>query len=290
MAGTYDAIVALSESGVKILFDRLILLEHISRSGGGTWGPFSVGYTANVTLSSTVVSNQTFSSPPTTLTLINAPANKVQINNLRVSGSVGTSFAFDLSSLLPDMYIPPVQYCIHIPFVGTVCTPQIHIHFGSVGFSVTLPFAVDVSAQFGINVVQKPTAWEVGLLVTPFSLFIDPTPMIAIITSGLMSAVNNTLGAIPLIGPLIAGFVNYVLSVLNTVLTTILSTITTFIRDTMFAIDLLSPTIPIKLLSFSKTQVMLPAAGLSDPEVDLVIEALNASILNNELVTTAIFA
>ena len=150
-----------------------------------------------------------------------------------------------------------------------------------------MPFAVDVSTQFMIGTRSNGANWELTLLVSPFSLFIDPTPMVALVINAVQNIVSNTLGAIPLIGGLIAGLVNTVLGSLNSVLTPILTVIANFIRSVLFTLDLLSPTIPIPLKSFPKRLVMLPASGPADPEVALMITAVAASVLDHEIVATA---
>jgi hypothetical protein len=273
-----DATVAVSESGANQLMQKLLAGESISKSDSASWGPFSVGYSVNVALSGG------------TIELIDAPANIVRVHNLNISGNVFVFFTFDLGAILPTICIPPFQVCIDIPFIGEVCTPQVCITWPIVTIPINLPFSVNVSADFGISVQSAGANWEVDLLVFPFSLFIDLSPMAGVIINAIESQVDAVLNTIPLIGPLISWLVNMVIGALSGVLSTILSAISSFIHDVILLLDLFSPTIPVPILTFAKTQAMLPAGGPSDPEVDITIAALGATIADHELVATADFA
>jgi hypothetical protein len=273
-----DATVAVSESGANQLMQKLLAGESISKSDSASWGPFSVGYSVNVALSGG------------TIELIDAPANIVRVHNLNISGNAGVYFSFNLGAILPTICIPPFKVCIDIPFVGEVCTPQVCITWPSITIPINLPFSVNVSADFGISVQSAGANWEVDLLVYPFSLFIDLSPMASVIINAIESQVDAVLNTIPLIGPLISSLVNMVIGALSGVLSTILNAISSFIHDVILLLDLFSPTIPVPILTFAKTQAMLPAGGPSDPEVDVTIAALGATIADHELVATANFA
>lgn len=276
-----DATLAVSESGANTLMQRLISLASTSGSGSDSWGPFTVGYTANVALSGGSV------------TLLDAPVNRVRLNNVNIAGNVGAFFTFDLGAILPQICIPPFRLCVRIPFVGRVCTPQICIPWPPpLTVGVNLPFSVNASAEFGISVQSVGSNWEIDLLVFPFSLSIDLSPSAGLIISAIQAQVSATLGSIPLIGGLIAGLVNTVIGALTGVLAAILSAISGFINGLIMLLNLFSLTIPVPLLTFAKTQAFLPAGvpSASDPEVAMTIPALSATILDQELVATANFA
>jgi hypothetical protein len=273
-----DATIAVSEGGANQLMQKLLAGESISKSDSASWGPFTVGYNVNVALSGG------------TIELIDAPLNIIRLHNLNISGNVGVFFTIDLGQILPTICIPPFQVCVDIPFIGEVCTPQVCITWPSITVPINLPFSVNVSADFGLSVRDAGTNWEVDLLVFPFSLLIDLSPMATVILNAIESAIDGALNNIPLIGGLIAWLVNMVLGALNSVLLAILSTFSSFVHDVILLLDLFSPTIPVPLLTFAKTQAMLPAGGPSDPEVDITIAALGASINDHELVATADFA
>src|SRR2546430_2283262 len=115
-----DATIAVSEPGVNVVLQKAIALAHAASSDTATWGPFQVGYSASVALSGGVA------------VLENAPANKLDLNNVNVAGSVSAFFTFDLGLILPTICIPPFQVCVDIPFIGNVCTPQFCIPWPSV--------------------------------------------------------------------------------------------------------------------------------------------------------------
>lgn len=274
-----DATIAVSESGANQLMQKLLAGESISKGDSASWGPFTVGYGVNVALSGG------------TIELIDAPLNIVRLHNLNIAGDVGVTFKFDLGQILPKICIPPFQVCVDIPPIGKVCTPQVCVPWPPpITIPINLPFSVNVSADFGLSVKDAGSNWEVDLLVFPFSPLIDLSPMADVITNQIETAVDGILNGIPLIGGLIAWLVNMVLGALSSVLTAILSTISSFIHDVILLLDLFSPTIPVPLLTFAKTQAMLPAGGPSDPEVDITIAALGAAINDHELVATADFA
>jgi hypothetical protein len=275
-----DATIAVSESGANTLMQKYIALASVSKSDSASWGPFTVGYNVNVALSGGTVE------------LVNAPLNIVRLHNINVAGNVGAFFTFDLGAILPTVCIPPFQVCVNIPFIGEVCTPQVCITWPKLTVPVNLPFSVNLSADFGVSVRSIGPNWEVDLLVFPFSLFIDLSPMAGVIISEIQTAVSNALSVIPGIGSLIASLINSVLSTLNGVLSAMLSGISSFIHDVILLLDLFSPVIPVPLLTFSKTQAVLPA-GLPlppDPEVDLTIASLGADIEDHEMVVAADFA
>ena len=76
-----DATIAVSEPGVNVVLHKAIALAHGSKSASASWGPFQVGYSATIALSGGVA------------TLENAPANKLDLQNLNVTGSVSASFS-----------------------------------------------------------------------------------------------------------------------------------------------------------------------------------------------------
>jgi len=276
-----DATLALSEAGANTLMQRLIGLASTSSSSSGSWGPFSVGYTASVGLSGG------------TVTLLNAPVNRVRLNNVNISGNVGAFFTFDLGAILPQICIPPFRVCVNIPFVGRVCTPQVCIPWPPpLTIGVNIPFSVNATAEFGVSVQSVGTNWEVDLLVFPFSLSIDLSPSAPLIISAIQAQVSATLGSIPGIGGLLAGLVNTVIGAFTGVLSLILSAISGFVNGLIMLLNIFSLTVPVPLLTFAKTQPFLPAGvpSAADPEVDVTIPALAASILDQELVATANFA
>ncbi len=274
-----DATLAVSESGANHLMQGLIGLASIAKSDSGSWGPFSVDYNVNIHLAGGTVE------------LIDAPSNRVRVHNVNVLGNVGAHFTFDLGAILPTICIPPFQVCVDIPFIGTVCTPQICIPWPPpLTVGVTLPIALTItSLDFGILVQSTPTTWVIGILLVPFSLAIDLSPEAGAIINAISAQVHSALNGIPLIGGLLAGLVDIVLNALTPVLGAILGTISGFINTVLMLLNLFSLTIPVPLLPFNKIQPALPAnfPQLGDLEVDITLAALNANILDHELIATA---
>jgi hypothetical protein len=268
-----DATIAVSEPGVNVVLQKALALAHASSSDTKTWGPFQVGYSASVALSGGVA------------VLENAPANKLDLNNVNVAGSVSAFFTFDLGLILPTICIPPFQVCVDIPFIGTVCTPQFCIPWPSVHVAVNLPFAFGLSASFGLRVDDLGTKWGIVLLIDPFSARFDLTPMGPLIIAAIQNEVSNTLGAIPLIGGLIAGLVNTVIGAFSGVLTPILGAFSSLINLVLSLLDLLNVNIPYTLLTFDKTQTFVPANTplLGDAPVNMTLALLQAEVLDREL-------
>jgi hypothetical protein len=119
---------------------------------------------------------------------------------------------------------------------------------------------------------------------------IDPTPTINAILDAVKNAVDGVLNGIPLIGPLIADLVNLVIGALQSVISLIAGAIDALIHEVILLIDIFSPTVPVKLLSFNKVEVIIPASGPGDPDVDLTLASLTAQIAQQELVAETNFA
>lgn len=274
-----DATIAVSESGANKLMEDPIALATKSASDSGTWGPFTVGYSASVALSG---------GPGVSVSLIDP--DLLSLHNVNVSGSVGVFFSFDLGAILPTVCIPPVQVCVDIPFVGTVCTPQVCLTWPKLTVPITLPFALTVSADFHVGVKDGGPKWQIVANIVTASVFVDLTPMAGAIVSAIQAEVNATLGAIPGIGGLLASLVDLVVAALGALLTPILLAISLFVKGVILLVSLFDPTIPVVLARIPKQHKVLPAAGPSDPEVDLTITSLNTSVHDHELIATADFA
>lgn len=273
-----DATVAISEGGAnKLLQDALSLLA-ASKSDSGSWGPFTVGYSVSVGASGG------------TIELVDNPVQVIRLHDVLVSGTVGAYFDFDLGNLLPHICIPPVRVCVHIPWVGTFCTPQYCPTWPSVHVPITLPFAVKLSTDFNLVVADGGSTWDIVLDVFPLSIVIDLSPMVDVVLDAIKQAVHDKLDPIPLIGSLIADLINTVIGALQSVLDTIFQAIDNLIHEVILMLDVFSPTIPFKLMSFNKVQVFLPAGGPGDGEVDVTLAALAAHIDDHELISEAVIA
>jgi hypothetical protein len=273
-----DATVAVSEAGVNQLVQDLLSSANASKSGSATFGPFTAGYSVSASVSGGTVE------------LVDSPVQVIRIHDLNVSASVSVNVGFDLGNILPTICIPPFQVCVDIPFVGEVCTPQFCVPWPSVNVSLTIPLSLDISADFGLQVEDGGTTWDVDLLIFPFSLVIDPSPIADAILNAVKAEVDSVLNGIPLIGPLIADLVDTVIGALESVIDLIAGAIDALIHEVILLLDIFSPTIPITLVSFNKIEEILPAGGPGDGAVDINLTSLTARIDQHELVAEASIA
>jgi hypothetical protein len=273
-----DATVAISEVGTNKLLQDALSLAHVSKSSSGTWGPFTVAYSVSLGASGG------------TIELVDTPIQVIRLHDVLVSGSVGVSFDFNLGNILPQICIPPVRVCVNIPFIGRVCTPQFCVPWPHVHTSVTLPFAVKFSADFNVTVEDGGSTWDIVLHVFPLSIVLDLSPMFDVLINAIKQAVHDVLDPIPLIGSLIADLIDTVIGVLQGLLDAIFQAIDALIHEVILLLDVFSPTIPFKLISFNKVQVFLPAGGPGDGEVDVKLTNLAAHIAAHELISEAVIA
>ena len=273
-----DATIAISEGGTNKLLQDALSLAHASKSDSDSFRPFTVGYSVSVAVSGGTVE------------LVDTPVEVIRLHDVNVIGSVGVSFDFDLGNILPQICIPPVQVCVHIPFLGTVCTPQFCIPWPHIHVAPTLPFAVKFSADFDVTVKNGGSTWDIVLQVFPFSVVIDPSPMADLLIDAIKQEVHDKLDQIPLIGSLIADLIDTVIGALQSVLDTLFQAIDALIHEVILLLDVFSPTIPVKLISFNKVQVFLPAGGAGDNEVDVNMLSLSAHIASHELIGEAAIA
>jgi hypothetical protein len=273
-----DATVAVSQSGVNKLIQQLLSSAQVSKSGSGSWGPFSAGYTVSAKVTGG------------TIELVDAPIQLIRLHDFNVSASAAVHVGFDLGNILPHLCFPPVRICVDIPWVGHFCTPQWCVPWPSIGVSLTVPISFNISADFGLEVRDGGSAWDVVLLVYPFSLVIDPSPTINAILEAVRQEVDGVLNGIPLIGGFLAHLLDLVIGALQGVIGAIAGAIDALIHEVVLLIDVFSPTIPVKLISFNKVEVMLPASGPGDPDVDIVLASVTARIAQQELIAEATIA
>jgi hypothetical protein len=275
-----DTTLAISESGVNVIFHKAIALAHAASADTATWGPFFASYSASVALAGG------------TATLENAPANKLDVTGVNVSGAISGTVGFDLGLILPQICIPPFQVCIDIPFLGTFCTPQLCITWPHVAVGLSLPFAFNLDVSFGFRVDDLGSQWGIDLLVDPFSPRFDLTPMGPVIIAAIQNQVSSDLSSIPLIGGLVADLVNTVIGAFAGVVSAVIGAFGSLIDAVLSLLDLLNVTIPFTLLRFDKQQTFIPAnvpLG-GDAPVNLTLAALGAQVLDHELVAEGQFA
>jgi hypothetical protein len=237
------------------------LLGTQSKSGSGSLGPFSASYSASVN----------FTGGSVVLT----PPNVIELANVHLNYSVNLSFGLDLNDFLPHFCLPRI--CLF-----GFCTPKICISWPT----VTIPFGfsdtVDISADFTLNPHLQGPDWLIDIVIVGIPLL-----QFGATTAAILAALGLTIAAavgwIPFIGPFLAAAVIIIIAAIGIAgLTGLLGLIITpFVSGLTFNIYKQKQHFPV-----------LPASGPNDPEVDINITALNATVQasdKNELVIAGDF-
>jgi hypothetical protein len=276
-----DTTLAISEAGVNVaLHKALLALPPASKNGTQTWGPFFASYSASVALAGGVA------------TLENAPANKLDLSNVNVSGAVFASIGFDLGLILPHLCLPPVQICVDLDILGTYCLPQFCIPWPHASISPSLPFNFNLDLSFGFRVDDLGLQWGIVLLVDPFSPRFDLSPMASIIINQMKAEVDSKLSAFSIPGSLVSELLGTVMDAFTPFVSVLLDAFSALINSALSLLDLLNVSIPLTLLKFDKQQTFIPAniPNSGDSPVKLTLTALSASVLSKELVAEGQFA
>jgi len=258
-----DIIAAADQTATTdLLHDAEATLGTLSKSGGGSLGPFVANYSASVSLSGGTVNL--------------VPPNVIQIADLNINYSLNLSFGLDLGSFLPSFCLP--QICIF-----GWCTPKICVSWPTVTIPISFSDTATLTADFTVLAVLNGPNWLVNVVI-------DSVPLLqfgagtAALLAVIGAAITAAVGWVPFIGPFLAGLAVAVLAVIG------IAGITGLLGD------ILTPFV--SGLSFTvynqpKLFPVLPASGPFDPEVDITITALGAAIQasdKNELVISASIA
>jgi hypothetical protein len=268
-----DTTLAVSEGGVNVVLHKAITLAHAASSDTETWGPFFASYTASLALAGGAA------------TLENAPANKLHLSGVNVSGVIAGSVGFDLDQILSPICIPPFQFCVDLGWY-TYCTPQYCITLPHVDVGLTLPFAFNLDATFGFRVDDLGSQWGIDLLVDLLSARFGLTPMGPVIIAAIQAEVRSRLSIYPVIGRLVAGLINSVIGAFTGFLSLLIGGFGRLINAVLSLLDPFNKSLPFTLLKFDKRQTFIPAnVPLSgDAPVNLTLTLLTANVLDNELV------
>jgi hypothetical protein len=186
-----DIIAAADETAASNLIHAAeTTLGTVSKSGSGNLGPFTAGWNANASFSGGMID-------------LIAP-NVIRITNCQLNYSVGFSFSFDLSSILPDFCLP--QVCIPIPFDGKLCTPKICVNWPTITIPVSHSGVINFTADFSLNVHLSGPDWLIDIVVVGVP-FLQIGPEAAAILTAIGVAASLALLAIPFIGPFLAAAV-----------------------------------------------------------------------------------
>jgi len=257
---------ALDEKGANKLLDGAIAaIGTQSKTGSGSLGPFTAGYTIQATFTNGDVDLI----PPATIRIV----------DLRLDWHLDLSFGFDLSTILPDFCLP--QVCIDIPCVGEVCTPKICIDWPTVTIPVSFGDFLKATIDFQLVIALTSGHWKVQteVLGVP-NLQFGATSAALLLAIG--AAATPVLLAVPFIGPFLAIAVDAILAVIA------IAGVTGFLGP------IITPFVSgLKISLYDQPQLfqVLPVEGPFDPKVDVTIDALNAVVAHNgtedELVLTA---
>ena len=257
---------ALDEKGANKLLDGAITaIGTQSKSGSGSLGPFTAGYTMNATFTNGDVDLI----PPATIRIV----------DLRLDWHLDLSFGFDLSTILPDLCLP--QVCIDIPCVGEVCTPKICIDWPTISIPVSFGDFLKTTVDFQLVIALTSGHWKVQVEVLGVpNLQFGATSAALLLAIG--AAATPVLLAVPFIGPFLAIAVDAMLAAIA------IAGVTGFLGP------IITPFVSgLKIPVYDQPQLfqVLPAEGPFDPMVDVAIDVLDAVVAHNgtedELVLTA---
>lgn len=258
-----DIIAAADQTATTdLLHDAESTLGTITKSGGGSVGPFVANYSASVSFAGGTVN------------LI--PPDVIQIANLNINYSLNFSFGLDLGDFLPSFCLP--QICVF-----GWCTPKICVTWPTVTIPVSFGDSLTLSADFSVVAQLQGPDWLVNVVI-------DSVPLLqfgagtAALLAAIGAAITAAVAWIPLIGPFLALLADAVLAVIGIAgVTGLLGDILTpFVSGLSFTVYKQPKLFPI-----------LPNAGPTDPEVDVTITALGAAVQatdKNELVISASIA
>ncbi len=255
-----DIIAAADQTAATtLLHDAEAALGVIAKSGGGSLGPFFANYSASVSFSGGSVN------------LI--PPDVIEIASCHVSYSLSLSFGLDLNSFLPKICLPSI--CLF-----GFCTPKICISWPKVSVPVSFGDTALVSGDFSLVAHLSGPTWLVDVVVKGIPL-IQFGAGTALLLAAIDAAVTAAVIGIPFIGPFLAILVNAVIIAIGIAgVTGLLGAILTpFVSGLTFNIYKQPKLFPV-----------IPAAGPTDPVVNINITALDAGVQatdKNELVLSA---
>jgi hypothetical protein len=250
-----DVTAALDETGATTLVnDAESALGTLPASGSGALGPFTASWTASASFSGGTVD-------------LIAP-DTIRLTNCTLNYSVGFSFSFDLSSIIPDFCLPRV--CIPTPW-GDICTPTLCINWPTVTIPVSYADSLMFTADFTLAATLSGGVWKIEIVIAGVPSLTISAAAAAIVTAiGLAAAL--VLAPIPFIGPLLAIAVAGIAAAVGIAgVTGLLGPILGgFLAGRRFTI-------------YEQPQLfeVVPAAG-PDPAVNVTLDAIAASVQSTD--------
>ncbi len=258
-----DIIAAADQSAVTtLLHDAESTLGTLSKSGGGSLGPFFAHYNASVSLSGGNVNL--------------LPPDVIQLADCYVNYALHLSFGLDLDSFLPHFCLPRI--CVF-----GWCTPRICISWPTLSIPVSFSDSLTITGDFTVAAILSGPDWLVNVTIQSVPLLQFGTGT-ALLLAAIAAAVTVAVAWVPLIGPFIALLADAVIAAIGIagIAGLLGQIITPFISGLTFSVYKQPKLFPV-----------LHAGGPFDPEVDVTILALGAQVQasdKNELVLTASIA
>jgi hypothetical protein len=256
---TTDIIAAIDQTAANTLLHAAeSAVGTLSKSGSGSLGPFTAGWSASASFTGGTV---TLEAPDT-----------VSIDHLKVNYSLDLHVGIDLSFL--DFCIP--QVCIWTPW-GTLCTPTICVTFPTISVNVPFSTSLEISADFGILVRLTAGTWIVSVVIQSVPT-LDLGPGATLLLTAIGTAISVALLAVPFIGPLLSIATAFITAAFGLAEVTGLlgSIVTLFVSGLTF-----------KVWTHSKTFQVLPTSPPFTPAVSVVVTSVTAGVqatTKNELV------
>src|SRR5437868_527115 len=129
-----DITMAADEfAATKLVHDAEAALGTKSASGSGNLGPFTASWSASASFSGGAVHLK--------------PPAVIEIATCQFHYKLGFGLSIDLNVFLPHFCLPRV--CVHIPFDGTLCTPNICIDWPTISLpTVNYADVLNFTADF----------------------------------------------------------------------------------------------------------------------------------------------
>lgn len=247
-----DIIAAVDEvAATTLINDAEATLGTIARSGSGSLGPFTATWSASASLQHGSVD------------LI--PPNVVRVAGCELHFALGFSFSFDLSTIIPDFCLP--QVCISTPF-GDLCTPRICIDWPTITIPLNYSDVVTFTADFSLDVHMVGADWLVDVVIVGV-----PALNLSVAAAAILSALGLAAAAalvwIPFIGPLLAGAVLAITSIIA------IAGVTGFLGPIL---SLFVAGLRLNIYRQPRHFQVLPSGGPVDPAVFINLDAVSALV------------
>lgn len=247
-----DIVAAADEAAANSLIQTATSsLGTLNRSGSGTLGPFNASWNASAHFQNGTVD-------------LIVP-DIVRVADLELHYTVGFTFSFDLSSIIPDFCLPRV--CVWTPW-GDVCTPRICVDWPTVTIPVSHTDWVKFTGDFRLVVSPTATHWLIDVVIVGVPLLqIGPASAVILAAIGLAAAL--ILAPIPFIGPILAIAVAGITAAIAVAgVTGLLGPILSlFVAGLRF-----------NIYEQPKQLQVLPAGGPSDPAVFINLDSVGALV------------